>query len=77
MAVKGFFANLSDDDAYKYLKLGTGFWPEAYENAARVNNAIYSLTGLITPTYIQNVSVVHVNLDMLENTIRVLIFTSL
>ena len=66
MAVKGFFANLADDDTYKYLKLGTDFWPEAYENAARVNNAIYSLTGLITPTYIQNVSVVHVNLDMLE-----------
>jgi len=65
MAVKGFLTNLTGDDL-EYLKIGTGFWSEEYEKAARVNNAIYSLTGYITPTYVQNMSVVFVNLDMLE-----------
>lgn len=66
MAVKGFLDNLANENEYEYLEIGTGFWPENYENAARVNNAIYSLTGVITSTYYQNMSVVHVNLDMLE-----------
>jgi len=65
MAVKGFLTNLCDS-SLEYLKIGTGFWSEAYESAAIVNNAMYSLTGYITPTYVQNVSLVYVNLDMLK-----------
>lgn len=66
MTVKGFFEDLSDTNKFEYLDLSKPWWPDDLLGSARVNNAVYAITGDITPTYIRNMGLVHVNLDLVE-----------
>ncbi len=66
MTVKGFFADLSNETEFPHLDLSKPWWPDDLLGTARVNNAVYAITGDITPTFIRNMSMCHVNLDMLE-----------
>lgn len=66
MTVKGFFEDLSDTNKFEYLDLSKPWWPDDLLGSARINNAVYAITGDITPTYIRNMGLVHVNLDLVE-----------
>ena len=66
MTVKGFFDDLSDKELFPYINLSKPWWPADLLGSARINNAVYAATGDITPTFIRNMSMCHVNLDLLE-----------
>ncbi len=66
MTVKGFFEDLSNKDYAPYIDLERRWWPDDLLGSAKVNNAVYAITGDITPTFIRNLSVCHVNLSMFE-----------
>ena len=66
MTVKGFFDDLSDKELFPYLNLDKPWWPADLLGSARINNAVYAATGDITPTFIRNMSMCMVNLDLLE-----------
>ena len=66
MTVKGFFEDLSDKDYAPYVDLSKPWWPDDLLGSARINGAVYCATGDITPTFIRNLSVCHVNLSLME-----------
>ena len=66
MTVKGFFEDLSDKEVAPYIDLSKPWWPDDLLGSARINGAVYCATGDITPTFIRNLSVCHVNLSLLE-----------
>ncbi len=66
MTVKGFFEDLSDEKYAPYIDLERRWWPEDLLGSAKINNAVYAVTGDITPTFIRNLSVCHVNMDLFE-----------
>lgn len=66
MTVKGFFDDLSNDDLFPYINFKKPWWPDDLLGSAKVNNAVYAVTGDITPTFIRNMSMCHVNLDLVE-----------
>lgn len=66
MTVKGFFEDLSDKDYAPYIDLSKPWWPDDLLGSARINGAVYAATGDITPTFIRNLSVCHINLDLFE-----------
>jgi len=65
MTVKGFFDDLSDESLFPYLDLEKPWWPADLLGTAKVNNAVYAATGHITPTFITDMGMTHVNLDRL------------
>ena len=66
MTVKGFFEDLSNKEYAPYIDLSKPWWPEDLLGSARINGAVYCATGDITPTFIRNLSVCHVNLSLFE-----------
>ena len=65
MTVKGFFEDLSNKEYAPYLDLSKPWWPDDLLGSARINGAVYCATGDITPTFIRNISVCHVNTSLL------------
>jgi len=66
MTVKGFFEDLSDASLFPYINFKKPWWPDDLLGSAKINNAVYAVTGDITPTFIRNMAMCHVNLDLLE-----------
>jgi len=66
MTVKGFFDDLSDEELFPYINFNKPWWPADLLGSAKINNAVYAATGDITPTFIRNMAMCHVNLDMIE-----------
>ena len=66
MTIKGFFEDLSDKDYAPYVNLSKPWWPDDLLGTAKINGAVYAATGDITPTFIRNLSVCHVNLSLFE-----------
>ena len=67
MTVKGFFEDLSNKDYAPYIDLSKPWWPDDLLGSARVNGAVYAATGDITPTFIRNLSVCHINLSLFND----------
>jgi hypothetical protein len=66
MSVKGLFEDLSDKTYAPYMDLSKPWWPDDLLGTAKVNGAVYAVTGDITPTFIRNLSICHVNLTLME-----------
>ena len=66
MTVKGFFDDLSNKEVAPYINFDKPWWPNDLLGSARINNAVYAATGDITPTFIRNMSLCQVNLDLLQ-----------
>ena len=66
MSVKGLFDDLSDKEYAPYIDLSKPWWPDDLLGTAKVNGAVYAATGDITPTFIRNLSICHVNLSLLK-----------
>ncbi len=64
MTVKGFFDDISNKEYAPNIDLSREWWPDDLLGTAKVNNAVYAVTGDITPTFIRNISVCHVNLSL-------------
>ena len=66
MSVKGLFEDLSDKQYAPCIDLSKPWWPDDLLGTAKVNGAVYAATGDITPTFIRNLSICHVNLTLME-----------
>jgi hypothetical protein len=66
MSIKGFFEDLTDKEYAPYIDLSKPWWPDDLLGTAKVNGAVYAVTGDITPTFIRNMALCHVNVSLLE-----------
>ncbi len=62
-AINGYALNLLDTE---HLNLNKEYWPAEFYNSCVVNDQLYFITGYLTPTVFENLSVVFYNQDIID-----------